>query len=259
MAAVGARCPRGCRPSRPRRCRRSTACARPGSSPRSRSPSRKPAAMVLTLVEPSRSAAPTRSAPPRRLVVVLERAAELAAQRGDGARLQRAARPGCRRSRDGQRVHGLDARRALARPAAARARAAPAPRRAAPPGPRAVGAVGLDRLAHEAASASQKHSSMTVGPSGPSRSGGRPRRWAARRRCGLESWLERLVEAVGAELVPGAVRGAALDAVLPALHRAVDDRGGLAGRRATPPSAARRSPAGSRCPSGTSITFQSCR
>ncbi len=70
--------------------------------------------------------------------------------------------------------------------------------------------------------------------------------------------LQGLVEAARAELVAGAVRGASLDAVLPALLGPVDDGGGLAVRQLDAPSAGPGRSLEVQAV-GTTITFQSCR
>ena len=77
-------------------------------------------------------------------------------------------------------------------------------------------------------------------------------RWSSASQVGRRAFAvagelgERLVEPVGAELVAGAVRGLALDAVLPALERAVDDRRRLAVVERQRAAAAPPRPAGSR-------------
>ena len=76
---------------------------------------------------------------------------------------------------------------------------------------------------------------------------------------GAAQLRERFVEALGAELVPGAVAGLALHAVPPALVRVVDDRRRLAGVERRARGAAPRRPAGSRGRRARRSTFQSCR
>ncbi len=188
-------------------------------------PSPNPAATVLTEVEPSRSAAPTRSAPqdallycwsarpssPRSVVTVPGLSASSA---GGGER--------------GQLVHGLDARGAV--PGRPPGRVEPLAGRVQP---RRHGLGGrlvvLDRLPQQQervveallhhARAVLAHLAAVAGAlAGGQRARGAPRELG-----------ERVVEAVGAQLVAGAVRGAALDPVAPALHRPVDDHRRLAG------------------------------
>ena len=128
----------------------------------------------------------------------------------------------------GQLVHGLDARRAF--PGLPAGGVEPLPRRVEPRRhDLRRDTVVLDRLAQEQervveallhdGRAVLAHLAAVAGAlAAGERAGG------AARELG-----ERLVEAVGAQLVAGAVRGAALDPVAPALHRAVDDGGRLAG------------------------------
>ena len=145
----------------------------------------------------------------------------------------------------GQLVHGLDARGAV--PGLPAGGVEPLPRRVQPRrhglGGRLVVLDGLpqqqervvEALLHDGGAVLAHLAAVAGALAGGQRAGG------ARGELG-----ERVVEAVGAQLVAGAVRGAALDPVAPALHRAVHDRRSAGRSSSTRPAAAPRSPAGSR-------------
>ena len=167
---------------------------------------------------------------------VVQRAAELAAERGEGAGLEaqlprasppapaRPARPPRRARRRRRR-----ARRRAWGPALARRGGRGRPRAAARARPPSAGPACT--CARTACSAVQKQRSLTACPSGPAqaRSAGSQVGSSTSAPVAAAQLRERLVEALGAELVPGAVAGLALHAVAPALVRAVDDRRRLAG------------------------------
>ncbi len=222
--------PTGCRRWRLRRCRRSTSRRASGLVARVPEAGRESRPRPwLTLVEPSRSAEAVSRAPPEAVVEQSQRAAQGVAQGASWRRAPGAARRAIEDAAPrGELVDGRHARRARARP---RGRAASSRSRAATSRAASAATVGgsssrrrrtmLQRLP-EALLAD-----LVAGGPGAARVAGRAGR--QRRPSAPAGELgEGLIEARGAELVAGAVRGAALDAVVPALARAVDERGGLA-------------------------------
>ncbi len=162
----------------------------------------------------------------RGLVEVRERTAELAAESGERAGPQR--QLGGRRVPAGRELVDRGEVRRV-RPRRAPARLEPLVRRAEAARHRlGGGAVVLDRLAQEEQRIVEAglHLCRSVAAHLAAVRGALARR---QRAAGAGRQLgERLVEALGAELVAGAVGGTALDPVLPALDGAVDDRGRLA-------------------------------
>ena len=160
-------------------------------------------------------------------VQVTQRAPELAAQRRHRAGRQRqlGRRAGARGRQLPDRVHARGAGARLPRPAVE-----PLAGQDEPPGQRPDGVLALlEHPAHDPEGLPEAllERRRTVVTRLAARGAGR----AARQRgVGPGRQLgERPAEAVGAERVAGAVGGPALDAVAPALERAVDDRGRLAG------------------------------
>ena len=239
--------------------------APPGWSRAFQKPAGKPSATVFTLVEPRRSAAATRRAPPlaccrwwsarpsspRRVAERTRARARSSAGVASGAGALRRASVVDRRRGAGRRVAGPLPRRRAGR---GRPRGAPA-------SDAAIGGSRSSTCERMTPSAVQKHSSRTPGRP-RRRSAGRPPRAGRQRRLGAGGageLRERCVEARGAELVAGAVARPFPRCRTPALDRR-DRRSPWAGR--CPGRSARRWAART-CwkswPSGTSITFQSCR
>ena len=168
-------------------------------------------------------------------------------------RRRRLGRPAAARRR-------LDARRVGAR--APRAGGQPlrgAPASAARRARAVVRGAAQQRLADHLQGLPEAASPRPPSPAAPAQRG--RARLAARQRASTPSSerLEGAVEARRAERVAGAVRGAPLDAVAPALDRAVDDRRGLAVVDRERLSLRRGDLLRSRSRPATWMTFQSCR
>ena len=229
----------------PRRSRPATACASRDWSARCRSPAGNASPITLTLVEPSRSAAAVSNAPRLRRLqcasarassprsVALEPGFDISSS-GGAASISPAAsydRLDSRRFRARLVVPGGSSR--IARLAQASGQV-PRHRR-----------VALEAAAHDQQRIPRSIPRSTACPAPP---------WQACESSGQRGNAAVMPSsngatapknAVRAELVPRAVRGAALDAVLPALGRAVHDRGRLAVVDARAPTAAPRGSAGS--------------